>query len=76
MERNIMKDTIELKIEVTVKGLNQFLALSGEDVITTDEELAKYDGLTLKPEELPESEMVMAVNCLPFIAKTIASSAT
>jgi hypothetical protein len=52
-----MRETIEVKIKMNTKDVNQVLAILGQSVITTDEEAAEYDGNTLDATDFPNSEM-------------------
>lgn len=63
-----MKDTITLTLNVEVKVFNKLLALAGEDVITSDEDLKKFDNLTLSSSELPDDEHQLATAGALYLA--------
>ena len=48
--------TLGFTINITVKDINQTLALMNEDVITTEEEIAKYKDLSFNLSDFGDSE--------------------
>lgn len=66
-----MKDTIQLTLDITVKDLNQTLALLGQELITSDEELEQYEGLTFSSTEIEEMEGKVGMCALVMAAKAL-----
>lgn len=56
-----MKDTVEITLKMSVKDLNQTLALLHLDVITSEDERKLYDGNTLNVSDVPNTEMEFKV---------------
>jgi hypothetical protein len=56
-----MKDTVEITLKMSVKDLNQTLALLHLDVITNDDERKEYDGNTLNVSDIANNEMEFKV---------------
>lgn len=66
-----MRESVTLTVKIDTKLLNQFLALAGENVIITDEQLDEYDNLvfdTNKVKDL-EGEQKIAAAALLYMAK-------
>ena len=56
-----MKDTVEINLKISVKDLNQTLALLHLDIITNEEERLQYDGNTLNVSDVPNTELEFKV---------------
>ncbi len=64
-----MKKTINLTLELSLKDINQTLALLGQDLITSDEELKNYENLTFSTEDMDDGEGKIGMCALLFAAK-------
>jgi hypothetical protein len=60
---------IKFDVEINLKELNQFLALIGDDIITSDEELEKWQNLKISTDDLPDLNSKLSVAAFLVTAK-------
>ena len=61
---------IEFKIIITLKDLNQALALMGQDILTTEDEIKEYEGLSFDTSTLGKDlQAKVGIAAILFAAK-------
>lgn len=70
-----MRDTVSVSIKIEVKSLNMVLAMLQQDLVTTDEEAAGYDGnvldTTTHPELMNDMEAMLGLGGMVLTAKAL-----
>lgn len=55
-----MQEAVTLTVALPVKVLNKVLAMTGQNVLTNNDQIKEFDNLTLSPEDMEDEQVTMA----------------
>jgi hypothetical protein len=64
-----MEKTINLTLEISVKDMNQTLALTGQPLITSEEELKEYQDLSFSTDDIEKMDGKIGMCALLLAAR-------